>query len=59
MASRAERILNQSSLYTATRPAGEYHPQALLHPDLVDCSIVAFSAPEIGTHRCATWRGLL
>jgi AraC family transcriptional regulator len=58
MASPAERTLNQSSLYTATRPASEYHPQAPLHPDLVDCSTVAFSAPEIGTHRFATWPGL-
>jgi hypothetical protein len=58
MASPAQRTLNQSSLYTATRPPGEYHPQAPLHPDLVDCSIVAFSAPEIGTHRSATWPGL-
>jgi hypothetical protein len=58
MASPAQRTLNQSSLYTATRPPGEYHPQAPLRPDLVDCSIVAFSAPEIGTHRSATWPGL-
>ena len=59
MASRAERTLNQSaSLYTAARPTGEYRPPAPLHPDLIDCSIVAFSAPEVGTHRSATWPGL-
>jgi AraC family transcriptional regulator len=59
MANPAERTLNQSaSLQTATRPTGEYRPPALLHPDLIDCSIVPFSAPEIGTHRFATWPGL-
>jgi AraC family transcriptional regulator len=58
MASPAEGTLNQSaSLYIAARLADE-HPPAPLHPDLVDCSIVAFSAPEIGTHRSATWPGL-
>jgi hypothetical protein len=56
MANPAERTLNQSaSLQTVTRPTGEYRPPALLH---IDCSIVPFSAPEIGTHRFATWPGL-
>src|SRR5882757_3464660 len=58
MASYAEGSLNRSaSLYTAARPTGEYHPPAPLQPDLIDCSIVAFSAPEIGMHRSATWPG--
>jgi AraC family transcriptional regulator len=59
MANPSERTLNRfASHYTAARPTDEYRPPAPLHPDLVDCSIVAFSAPAIGTHRSATWPGL-
>jgi hypothetical protein len=41
----------------AARPTGEHHPPAPLHPDLVDYSIVAIWAPEIGAHRSATLAG--
>jgi hypothetical protein len=58
MGGPAEGTLNQSASLTLPRDV-EYHPPAPLHPDLVDCSIVVFSAPEIGTHRSATWPGLL
>jgi hypothetical protein len=46
MASPAERTLNQSSLYTATRPASEYQPLSSIHSFSGTCMEV-FSAEDL------------